>query len=108
MLVNFRLGSGAYSYKIAFDERYARYSPGILIEIDNLRAALSDPTLDWSDSCAAPNHPMIDGIWAERRRIVQFRVGLRGKGITGLRRRVLFGATGLAEDAVSRLRKGRM
>jgi hypothetical protein len=51
---------------------------------------------------------MIDGIWAERRRIVQFRVGLRGKGITGLRRRVLFGATGLAEDAVSRLRKGRM
>lgn len=106
MLVNFRLGCGAFSYKIAFDERFARFSPGILIEIDNLRAALADPSLDWSDSCAAPNHPMIDGIWAERRRIVQYRVALKGAGMKRLTRRAAFAGIGLLEDGISKM-KGR-
>lgn len=110
MLVNFRHGRGAYSYKIAFDEDFARYSPGILIEIDNLRAILDGPAsgphaLDWMDSCAAPDHPMIDGIWAERRSIAQFRVALGGPGATGLARRAVFAATGLAETAIRSLRK---
>lgn len=106
MLVNFRLGRGAFSYKIAFDERFARFSPGILIEIDNMRAALSDPGLDWSDSCAAPNHPMIDGIWAERRRIVQYRVALKGRGLRRVARRVAFAGIGIVEDSISAM-KGR-
>ena len=106
MLVNFRLGRGAFSYKIAFDERFARFSPGILIEIDNLRAALADSSLDWSDSCAAPNHPMIDGIWAERRRIVQYRVALHGAGPKGITRRAVFAGISLLEDIISAM-KGR-
>lgn len=92
MLVNFRMGRGAFSYKIAFDERFARFSPGVLIEIDNLRAALSDPGLDWADSCAAPNHPMIDGLWAERRTIAQYRVQLKGRGLIGAKRRTVSAA----------------
>lgn len=106
MLVNFRLGRGAFSYKIAFDERFARFSPGILIEIDNLRAALADSSLDWSDSCAAPNHPMIDGIWAERRRIVQYRVALDGAGMKRVTRRAVFAGISLLEDSISAM-KGR-
>ena len=70
MLVNFRHGRGGFSYKIAFDESFARYSPGILVEMDNLHAMLGDGTqprtLDWMDSCAAPDHPMIDRLWTER------------------------------------------
>ncbi len=100
MLVNFRMGAGAFSYKIAFDERYSRFSPGVLIEIDNLRASLSDPGLEWMDSCAAPNHPMIDGIWAERRTIGQFRVALRGGVLSGLKRRAVYSAIGLAERGI--------
>lgn len=106
MLVNFRLGGGAFSYKIAFDERFARFSPGVLIEIDALRAALSDPMLEWVDSCAAPNHPMIDGIWAERRTIAQFRVQLRGQGLAGWKRRAAFAGIGLIENSIRAL-KGR-
>lgn len=106
MLVNFRLGRGAFSYKIAFDEKFARFSPGILIEIDNLRAALADRGLDWMDSCAAPNHPMIDGIWAERRRIVQYRVALKGRGLQRLTRRAAFAGIGIVEDSISSM-KGR-
>ncbi|MGD9812250.1 MAG: GNAT family N-acetyltransferase [Sphingobium sp.] len=105
MLVNFQLGEGAYSYKIAFDERFSRFSPGVLVEIDNLRAMLSDPALAWMDSCAAPGHPMIDGLWAERRTIGQFRVALRGGGTRELRRRAVFAATGAAEHMVRAFRE---
>lgn len=105
MLINFRMGSASYSYKIAFDERFARFSPGVLIEIDNLHAALSDPELDWMDSCAVSDHPMIDGIWAERRTIVQFRVELKGHGLLGLKRRAAFAATGVTEQAISMLKR---
>ena len=104
MLVNFRSGAGAFSYKIAFDERFSRFSPGVLIEMDNLHAVLSDPSLGWMDSCAAPNHPMIDGIWAGRRTIGQFRVELKGRGLAGVRRKALFAATGAAEHVLKRAR----
>lgn len=104
MLVNLRLGGGAFSYKIAFDERFARFSPGVLIEMDNLQSVLTDGDIDWMDSCAAPNHPMIDGIWAERRTIGQFRVALKGKRLSGLKRRTAYAATGLAERAVRAIR----
>jgi len=100
MLVNFHMGRGAFSYKIAFDEKFARYSPGVLIEIDNLRAALCDPDLDWMDSCAASGHPMIDGIWAERRTMIQYRIALKGSGLSGFKRRALFHATSLAETMI--------
>jgi len=113
MLINFRHGRGAYSYKIAFAESHARFSPGILIELDNLRAVLGDGTgdggtprpIDWMDSCAAPDHPMIDSLWAERRRIGQFRVALGGSGASALVRRAAFTAIGLAETALHSLRK---
>lgn len=86
MLVNFRHGVGAFSFKIAFDEQYGRFSPGVLIEIANLRSVQDDPAIDWMDSCAAPNHPMIDSLWAERRTIVQYRIALHGGGAARLRR----------------------
>ena len=107
MLVNLRVGRAGFSYKIAFDERFARYSPGVLVELDNLAQALADPDLDWMDSCAAPDHPMIDGIWAERRRIGQFRVALKGHGARAIRRRIAYAATGLAEDIVRALKRKR-
>ncbi|KKW94199.1 MULTISPECIES: GNAT family N-acetyltransferase [Sphingobium] len=80
MLVNFRHGAGAFSFKIAFDEQLARFSPGVLIEIANLHAVQGDPRIEWMDSCAAADHPMIDSLWAERRTITQYRIALRGAG----------------------------
>lgn len=97
MLVNFRHGRGAFSFKIAFDEALGRFSPGVLIELDNLRAVQGDPDIDWMDSCAAADHPMIDSLWAERRSIVQFRVALKGRGLLRARRAAAFAAAGTAE-----------
>ena len=78
MLINFHTGEGSFAFKTAFDETMARFSPGVLIELENLRLILDAPGPAWMDSCAAPNHPMIDGIWAERRKIAQYRVQLKG------------------------------
>ncbi|WP_336974393.1 GNAT family N-acetyltransferase [Sphingobium aromaticiconvertens] len=99
MLVNFRHLDGAFSFKIAFDEEMGRFSPGVLIEIANLAAVQGDPTIGWMDSCAAPDHPMIDSLWAERRSIVQYRVALKGAGSIRLRRAAAFAAA----DGVERL-----
>jgi CelD/BcsL family acetyltransferase involved in cellulose biosynthesis len=77
MLVNLHAEGGGFSYKIAFDEDYARYSPGVMIEIENLRL-LARPGFAWMDSCAAQDHPMIDSLWRERRSIVRLSVPLSG------------------------------
>ncbi len=95
MLINFLTGKGGFSYKIAFDEDYARYSPGILIERYNMRI-LDRPDIDWVDSCATENHKMIESIWAERREIVRITVPIGSQ-----RKRWVFRASRMAEDASS-------
>jgi CelD/BcsL family acetyltransferase involved in cellulose biosynthesis len=80
MLLNFVSPGGAFSFKIAVDPAFARYSPGVLIEQFNLTRMLDDRVAPWMDSCAAPDHPMIDSLWGERRTITQYRVALFRKG----------------------------
>ena len=104
MLVNFRHGRGAFSFKIAIDEAFGRFSPGVLIEIDNLRAVQGDPEVDWMDSCAAADHPMIESLWGERRSIAQYRIALRGRGIRGVRRSCAYALAGGAERAAAFLK----
>lgn len=100
MLVNFRTPPGSWSFKIAYDEGLARYSPGVLIELDNLARVLGDPALDWMDSCAVENHPMIDRLWMERRRIIQVSVPLAGAS-----RRLAYKAARAAETGSASLRR---
>src|SRR3546814_1448935 len=80
MLVNFLMGRGGFSFKIAFDETMSRFSPGVLIEIDNLRRVLNRDDLDWMDSCAAAAPLMINTLWGDLPQIIQYRVPIRGGG----------------------------
>ncbi len=84
MLVNFKTPPGSWSFKIAYDERFARFSPGVLIELENVPRILNDPEIEWMDSCAVKDHPMINSLWGERRAIVQVSVPLSGslRGLT--------------------------
>jgi Acetyltransferase (GNAT) domain len=100
MLVNFRTPPGSWSFKITYDEALARFSPGVLIELENLPRVLGDPQIDWMDSCAVEDHPMINGLWGERRAIVQVTVPL-----SGLRRKAIYTACRAAETASAKLRK---
>jgi len=100
MLVNFLCPPGSFSFKTAFDENYAHYSPGVLIQIDNLDI-LDRPGIDWMDSCAAQDHPMIDSLWTERRSIVRVTLPLQG-----WRRRIVWALCRALEIASARLRRG--
>lgn len=66
MLATLLAHPGSFAFKTAFDEDYARFSPGMLLQVENL-ALLDDPDLAWCDSCAAADHPMIERIWRDKR-----------------------------------------
>ena len=102
MLINFRTPPASWSYKIAYDERLSRFSPGVMIEIENLMRVLADPDIDWMDSCAVEDHPMINSLWAQRRQIVQVSVPL-----SGLKRRATYALCRAAEEASARVRAWR-
>lgn len=78
MLANFLTPPGAYSFKTAYDENYARFSPGVLLQRENL-ALLARAGIEWCDSCAAADHPMIERIWRERRPIVRVSIAIGGR-----------------------------
>ncbi|MGB3795018.1 MAG: GNAT family N-acetyltransferase [Alteraurantiacibacter sp.] len=78
MLASFTTGRHAFSFKTAFDEEYARFSPGVLLQKENL-AMLDQDGFEWADSCASPEHPMIDHLWRERRTIERLSIGIGGR-----------------------------
>jgi CelD/BcsL family acetyltransferase involved in cellulose biosynthesis len=98
MLVNFLTPPGSFSFKTVFDEAFARFSPGVLIQLENL-AILDDPAIAWMDSCAAQDHPMIDSLWTERRAIVRTTIRLEGA-----RRSAVWALCRALETASARLR----
>lgn len=69
MKCNFLSGRGSFAFKIAFDESFARYSPGVLLELENMRQIAEMPDVEWMDSCAASEHFMINRLWTNRRLI---------------------------------------
>jgi CelD/BcsL family acetyltransferase involved in cellulose biosynthesis len=99
MLVNLIAPPGAFSFKTAIDEDYARFSPGVLLQIENLRL-LDRDSIDWTDSCAVENHSMINTLWSEERRIVRVSVPL-----AGARRRAIFTATQWLETGSALVRR---
>ena len=93
MLAHVAQGRGAMSFKIAFDEAYARYAPGTALQLDWLETGLG---LELVDSCATPGHAMFESLWLERRRIVTLmlpfdRVGARASLAAEMAARAWFG-----------------
>ena len=87
MLINFTAGKSCWSFKIAHDPAYARFSPGVMIELELTRRALDEGAFAMIDSCAQEDHPMIDRLWAERRTLCHWNIpltGLRGHAMTRL------------------------
>jgi O-antigen/teichoic acid export membrane protein/CelD/BcsL family acetyltransferase involved in cellulose biosynthesis len=72
-----RSGNGLWSWKIAYDERAARASPGSQLSLDFTAALLKDEGLVFADSCAGPAMPMIDQIWRERLPLADHLIGPR-------------------------------
>jgi len=64
--VTLRSGNRAWTWKIAYDEEFARASPGVQLMVEATEALLSDASIAAVDSCATADHPMIDRLWRER------------------------------------------
>jgi CelD/BcsL family acetyltransferase involved in cellulose biosynthesis len=67
-LIVFVEGGSAYTWKTAYDESYAAFSPGVLLMMEVTRQHLDDPNIVATDSCAVPDHPVMSRLWQERRR----------------------------------------
>jgi CelD/BcsL family acetyltransferase involved in cellulose biosynthesis len=66
----------AYTWKTAYDEAYAQFSPGTLLMIDVTEQHLDDPNIMATDSCAVSDHPVMSRLWSERKPIGTIVVGL--------------------------------
>jgi CelD/BcsL family acetyltransferase involved in cellulose biosynthesis len=72
-------GEGLFGFKRAYDEAFARWSPGSLLDLDVLAWFHEHQTLAWLDTCSAP-----DGsgsrLFADRRAICTLAVPLSALG----------------------------
>jgi hypothetical protein len=75
-----RSADRAWSWKIAYDEGMARFSPGLQAMTDLTAALLADDTIRFADSCAIPGHPMIDHLWHDRLAMADLMIGVRPGG----------------------------
>lgn len=76
-IIMLKSGNVSWYWKIAYDEAFARYSPGVLLTISATETFLTDPELDHVDSCTTAGHPMIDHIWRERLTLADQLISMR-------------------------------
>ena len=82
MTVNYRCGDVVWAYKTAYDERYARFAPGAILEVDGAQAMLDDPTISWADSCSEGDNALIQELWSGRREMGDLVIAIRpGRGV---------------------------
>jgi CelD/BcsL family acetyltransferase involved in cellulose biosynthesis len=68
MKCNFLAGDHAFTFKIAYDEAYARFSPGVLLELHQMATIrASHPGLRAIDSCSSSDNALFPRLWPGRR-----------------------------------------
>jgi hypothetical protein len=70
------MGGEAYTWKTAFNEDYARFSPGKLLLAELTEWHLDDANIVRSDSCAVADHPIMSRFWQEREDMGTLVIGL--------------------------------
>jgi len=83
MGVALKSGASGYFWKTAYDEQFARFSPGVQLTLELTQAQLAQTDITSTDSCAVSNHPMIDHIWRDRISIANVLIPLNARpGVT--------------------------
>ena len=68
-------GEGSYAFKTAYDEAFRRFAPGLLAELDMVRAVHTLPGVQWMDSLAGHRNSTIDRLWKHRLIVQRLAVG---------------------------------
>jgi CelD/BcsL family acetyltransferase involved in cellulose biosynthesis len=114
MKCNFLCGEGSFAFKIAYDETHARSSPGMLLELENIRRVHAMPGLRWMDSCARPSSRLFRELWIDRRTIETLLIPARREpgglivSVLPLARWMTRRARGSVAAAASALRRNRV
>jgi hypothetical protein len=80
MKCNITTGTNGFAWKITYDEDYYKFSPGCVLEKENIEMLHHHREIAWMDSCATPNHPMIDSLWPDRRLVQSISIGTNQRG----------------------------
>jgi hypothetical protein len=104
-------GRKAWLIKIAHDESFAKYSPGVLLMLDVTCALLGRDDIDEVDSSAVPDHPMINHLWRDRLAMTDIMVATPGTSVAAFRlmataEHARRKARSLAKSVYHRLKKG--
>ncbi|MGM0577963.1 MAG: GNAT family N-acetyltransferase [Myxococcota bacterium] len=82
----------AFAFKVAYDEAWARCSPGLVLEVHNIERVAATDRIRWMDACTASSGSVIERLWGERRVVgtLLAATGARGSrlaflGVQGLR-----------------------
>ncbi|TWD53563.1 acetyltransferase (GNAT) family protein [Agrobacterium vitis] len=76
-MIVFIMNGEAYTWKTAYDERYARFSPGKLLTSELTEWHLDDANIMRTDSCAVADHPIMSRLWRERETMGTLVIGLK-------------------------------
>lgn len=77
MMSSFVTPPGAFGFKTAYDQAYARFSPGMLLQCANLDV-LDSGEIAWFDSCAREGQSAIDRLWRGRRTMGKLSIAIGG------------------------------
>ena len=77
MAVTLSAGGVDFLWKIAYREDVARFSPGVQLVLAITEAQGRSDGAATIDSCAIPDHPMIDRLWRDRIRLCDVAVATR-------------------------------
>ena len=75
-------GDTDFLWKIAYDERLARFSPGVQFVLELTERQRREARAAVTDSCAIPHHPMIDRLWRDRLELADIVIAT-GSGFDG-------------------------
>jgi CelD/BcsL family acetyltransferase involved in cellulose biosynthesis len=76
MTCDFRHRGVNFGYKSAYDERHGAFSPGTLLELENLRRITRDPSFVRFDSCSDSDSTVFKQLLDERRPIVELTIAI--------------------------------
>lgn len=75
--ITLRSADAAWFWKTAYDERFARFAPGVLLTAALTEDLVEDVAIAQTDSCATAGHPVMEHIWRERLALCDLMVAVR-------------------------------
>jgi CelD/BcsL family acetyltransferase involved in cellulose biosynthesis len=103
-------GRCAWFWKIAYDEEFARFSPGVMLSAVLTSELVEDAAIVHTDSCATADHPMIDHLWRERLALANRLIAVRSSApfsfvrrLEGVRSVAIAGAKSIRKSVRARL-----